>query len=386
MSATAYPTELKGPYFKVVPHSATSTLVVVFSPVNVQPGVYSMWKTMDGQRVHLLFVNDKDNGWYQQGIEGLGTSIEDTAATIRRWADALGASEIVTLGNSMGGYGALLYGAHLNCRALAFGAETVLRLPGSRSALLMPKALKARFPNLRDALAKSKTQATLCIGEADLTDLVAGKNVSGLPNVDVISVRGVGHAAPDFLGGLFGFHAVIRTYLKTGKLPEFKERGDLCEKKETVDLLWQAQLASYRRDWPVAEALLSAALAMSPSSEIVHHRLGVALHEQGHFARAVAHQSYAVQVTPHFGTAQHYLGLALRHFGEYQAAAAAQRAATTINAQHAAAFFQLGEIEAALGNLDAARAALTKASALDGKSQLYAERLKSLTPSEKLAA
>lgn len=80
-----------------------------------------------GRRFHRIHLRDPQLCWYLKGVPGLGTDLPGTIAAIARIIDALQPSRVVTLGQSMGGYGAILFGQQLRAdRVVAFGALSTM--------------------------------------------------------------------------------------------------------------------------------------------------------------------------------------------------------------------------------------------------------------------
>jgi pimeloyl-ACP methyl ester carboxylesterase len=76
------------------------------------------------QRIHL---RDPSLRWYLHGVPGLGADKAASIVALRRLVDHLSPGRVVTLGQSMGGYGAVLYGHELGAqRAVAFGALSTM--------------------------------------------------------------------------------------------------------------------------------------------------------------------------------------------------------------------------------------------------------------------
>lgn len=74
-----------------------------------------------GQRFHRIHLRDPGMSWYLQGIEGLGATLPATLDALARRVHALAPTRVMTLGQSMGGYGAIRYG-------LALGAERIVAI------------------------------------------------------------------------------------------------------------------------------------------------------------------------------------------------------------------------------------------------------------------
>lgn len=83
-------------------------------------------ENLTGQTFSKLFVQDKLSNWYIQGIDGLGDSVAASVANLQRFIDQLQPSHVTTLGESMGGYGSLLYGLNLQADSIiAFTATSI---------------------------------------------------------------------------------------------------------------------------------------------------------------------------------------------------------------------------------------------------------------------
>jgi pimeloyl-ACP methyl ester carboxylesterase len=79
---------------------------------------------------HLVFVRDGRKLGHLAGIEGLGADYPSALAALRLVVEQLGATEIATMGMSLGGYAALRYGLDLGAdRVLGLGAYTNVK-PG----------------------------------------------------------------------------------------------------------------------------------------------------------------------------------------------------------------------------------------------------------------
>lgn len=106
------------------------TMLFVFTGAAHQFGgplrVIHQWFRRLGVSVVYLF--DMDWTYYLGGIGGLSGSIEGATAAMKEIAQNAGATSLRCLGNSGGGFGAILYAAHLAAsRTLAFSPPTAIR-------------------------------------------------------------------------------------------------------------------------------------------------------------------------------------------------------------------------------------------------------------------
>ena len=108
-----------------------------------------------------LFVRDRNRCWYQRGVAGVAEDIEGVAEALRLLIAESGASRVVTLGASAGGYAALLFGRLLGAGEVhAFAPQTFIspelrsrfgdsRWPAEMAALSESGAYRPAFGDLR---------------------------------------------------------------------------------------------------------------------------------------------------------------------------------------------------------------------------------------------
>lgn len=76
-----------------------------------------------------LFLRDRCNNWYQRGVPGLGSSVDSTINALTSLIELCQPSKIITIGQSMGGYGAILYGTLLGVNQIvAFGPLSTIEV------------------------------------------------------------------------------------------------------------------------------------------------------------------------------------------------------------------------------------------------------------------
>ncbi len=80
-----------------------------------------------------LLIRDTVNAWYHRGIPGLGAHVDEVAATLRGLIGSIRPSRVITVGQGMGGYGAIMFGMLLNAdQIVAF--VTLSHLKASEAA------------------------------------------------------------------------------------------------------------------------------------------------------------------------------------------------------------------------------------------------------------
>jgi len=79
-------------------------------------------EAMSGAPLNKVLLRDPANAWYQRGLPGLGADIDAVAARLGEAIAAIAPKKTVFIGQSMGAYGAIMFGALLQVDTiLAFG-------------------------------------------------------------------------------------------------------------------------------------------------------------------------------------------------------------------------------------------------------------------------
>ncbi|NYE60501.1 hypothetical protein FHW58_001653 [Duganella sp. 1224] len=122
-----------------------------------------------GRHVNKILVRDSGNSWYHRTIGGLGTHPDETAESLRALMREIRPRKVVTIGQSMGAYAALMYGMLLDAQqVIAFGPLSFLDpaqalLYHERRWLTVMRDLATSPPPSRydDLLALGRTRARL---------------------------------------------------------------------------------------------------------------------------------------------------------------------------------------------------------------------------------
>lgn len=90
-------------------------------------------ESLTGTPINKVLIRDFANAWYHRPIAGLGGHADEITASLRTLIDRLAPRQVITIGQSMGGYAAILFGFLLGVdRILSFGPLSFL---DSRAAL-----------------------------------------------------------------------------------------------------------------------------------------------------------------------------------------------------------------------------------------------------------
>lgn len=169
-------------------------LLIVFSSFFIKlphKDFYSFRELLAKHRINKLFVRDTKNIWYRDGVAAFGNSLDSSIDYLKH--EITGKFEVVrTMGASMGGYAAILYGHELGCdECIAVASQTFMKSGFPR----YPKGRGGVYPDLADVITASnqKTRTEVFIGADDLFDLYNAARISQHPQVYVSEFRKTAH-------------------------------------------------------------------------------------------------------------------------------------------------------------------------------------------------
>ncbi|MCL1916118.1 MAG: hypothetical protein FWG17_05370 [Desulfovibrionaceae bacterium] len=161
---------------------------------------------------NIVILNDRKKIWYLEGIEGLGTDMHSTAARLAEIRNTLlqTGGIALTYGNSMGAFGACLYGALLNVdMVIAPGAQLLAPNPVGVFQHYAGKRI-----DIKSIMASSSAFFHLLVGECFLGDIIGCLLVMDLPNVYIQTVRNFEHSVTGYMQIRHNIIKIINKYIK----------------------------------------------------------------------------------------------------------------------------------------------------------------------------
>ncbi len=156
----------------------------------------------DEGRNHVLFVNDRHRSWYSRPKQR-----DRIAEVINRFAAGLGCETIRSMGGSMGGYGAILFGDRVPfSQTIAFVpqllmTEAVIRRPNW--AWNRPNITDAVTRDLVPILGRATGVVTILYGDVDKDDLIhfghLRRTLPLAPQVRIVIAPGQDHKVAPWL-------------------------------------------------------------------------------------------------------------------------------------------------------------------------------------------
>ena len=146
--------------------------------------------------VQRIFLADPAGLWYQKGIPGMGDNVWEVAENLKRFCTLNGAKRIVTLGNSAGGFAAILFGALIGADEVhAFAPKTRLVDDRDYRDVEELRELHRRIGpdrsmlDLCDFLLQNELNSArifIHFPKRDRMDAYHARNLAGVPNVKLI--------------------------------------------------------------------------------------------------------------------------------------------------------------------------------------------------------
>ncbi len=161
-------------YLKVDRDHSSDNVLIVFSHTGYPARKYAMSNALSATSATKIFVNCQNNSWYQQGLWGVTSSIDETARLLIDILRELNPARVICTGMSMGGYAGILFGLKLGCDSIcAFTSELVIGKYYSRSYTMNNvRQYDYKYRSLSNLILQNKTTKVYAIyGVYDLIDL-----------------------------------------------------------------------------------------------------------------------------------------------------------------------------------------------------------------------
>src|SRR5699024_7210555 len=155
-----------------------------------------------------IFIRDLNQAWYQKGLEkGKDKSIVDYIQLLEKQINELNPKKVVFVGNSAGGYAALLFGHLLNADSVyAFAPQTFIDRKNRMKYIdfrwrdkvfnVRMSTKASEFQNLKkvfNSIKNFNTQFHIYYDHTFRLDRIHAKQLKGMKNVTLHSVNDGGH-------------------------------------------------------------------------------------------------------------------------------------------------------------------------------------------------
>jgi len=203
-----------------------STLILVFGGIKGAMGMptFEFYKSTSILNQHRIFFRDLSQHWYHSGLSGITQDISQTKDYIQALIDRIKPLETIFVGNSMGGYAAILFSTLLNTgRVVAFSPQTFIspvkkfqsrdfrwKLPTLSTYLYT--LTKPRYFDLSNLLEQSRQEnpIDLHVSSFDTLDMQHADNIASFTNVRIHTHALGGHNLVRHLRDNGSLHAILR--------------------------------------------------------------------------------------------------------------------------------------------------------------------------------
>lgn len=189
---------------------------IVFLFGGIQGGLamppFEFYKAANVIDCSKVFLRDLAQSWYQKGLAGIGDDAQAVAGFLAQQIRDSGATDVRFVGNSMGGYAALMFCALLKTgRAIAFAPQTFIDRPQRQANgdsrwedQLSRLHAQPRGTDLLDLVPCIEREhpgleADVYYSSADELDGLHARRLGGFPNVRLHHYREGGHNLVRFL-------------------------------------------------------------------------------------------------------------------------------------------------------------------------------------------
>jgi tetratricopeptide (TPR) repeat protein len=294
----------------------SSKLLIILSATGTKAGRFNLWGLRDKIPHNILFLRVAENDWYQNGVSGLANSHEGTISAIKSIVSKNDIKEVYTCGSSMGGWAAIFYGAELNCNALAFSPEILLKLPHSRSAKMMPVETTVRFHDIRNKIEGSKSLFYIYTGERDPVDLYCADLVKDFENVEVTTFPNDEHTVLRTLVSNGQFLPMLWLFMSGSKINKQKDAGRALNYEGFAENYYFGWSAYQSKDNDNARAFLEIALSKYAAASHAQYIMGSLLYRHKDFSKGKDYMLMALALRPdipehHVGVAQYFRRIGL---------------------------------------------------------------------------
>lgn len=306
-----------------------------------------------------VLLRDPNDDWYTNGVPGVVGGLPGLCEHLNRVTEELDLKRVGTVGASMGGYGAILFGAMLGIdRVLALVPQTLL---DKRFPLSPVNESAYRYADLRPLVAAAtRTRFDIVIGQNDLMDAYYASRLASLENVRVFQVPGTAHLVTQTLhqrGELFG---CIRAW-SDGEVSPVLQPAPRLRDPAVAQALEALAQATYGGELSSGQQALEVIRVLVPDWPGALLAAGILELKAGQPSNARVTLCRCAEITPDWYEVYFHLARAHYRMGDVDTAIRIAGKALALNSDFAEAHFELGIYQEKAGRVEEALAALGKA-------------------------
>lgn len=181
-------------------------LIVTFGGIKGKLPIplFEFWNSLEEINVDKVFIRDCSQCWYQEGFLHHTSSIEDSLQLLENIIKRYNYKQVLFIGNSAGGYAAILFGVQLSIsNILAFAPQTFIGkwnrfiyrdTRWSEEISRAQRAKKTEYFDLKNILTKNRnTNIKVFYSAQETLDAIHANRLSRFKNVKLYNIHGGGH-------------------------------------------------------------------------------------------------------------------------------------------------------------------------------------------------
>lgn len=208
-------------YIKILKSDNPKQLVIAFSAA-ADKGRFNYYRQFSHRNESVILLNAPDEYYYHFGVPGLGNNLEDTVECIKQAIAQIMDDDayITTIGCSMGGYGALLYGAMLGVdKVVGFSPSCPKFTVREEIAKNRPLHVE-QYNRVKSKIFEFQGEKQLIYGDLSPQDHASFFEFQYLHNTSSLMIENMPHQVVEPLIHIYGLDALLYaddlTYLESG--------------------------------------------------------------------------------------------------------------------------------------------------------------------------
>lgn len=190
----------------------------IFGALGIPP--FEFYRLTKNLNVNKIYLRDLSQTWYHSGLPGISNSIDETTSFLKRSIHASDVTTVVVMGNSMGGYAAILFGVLIHADIIhafspptSIGDEKYIR--HKEKVRKVKKKFSTKYFDLKNIIKLNKYNGVINIyyDAKDKIDTKHAKHLKRSKNIALHSFLGGGHGLIKILKDSGELHRIITSSL-----------------------------------------------------------------------------------------------------------------------------------------------------------------------------
>lgn len=187
-------------------------VLIAFGGIQGALGIppFEFFNLCDKLDVNKIFVRDIRQSWYHAGLPDLSRNVRETVMFLDFKIEESQSTNLIVIGNSMGGYASILFGLLLNAETIhAFSPQTFidkvhrfiyLDNRWTKRIRAMHKVAEKQYLDLINIVkSNNKSQINIYYSTEDRLDKIHACRLKKIPNVKLYSYKKGGHSVVKIL-------------------------------------------------------------------------------------------------------------------------------------------------------------------------------------------